>query len=118
MNIPPPQHYKLRAECHVDTLRFLRRMSIACIKEHRRIWSFILVQDVGFPDCEVKFTTSLSLERLRDILAGIVDGHVMLETVELLEDYTGERKYVDIYEARVGKPFCHPDEVMPEEIIY
>lgn len=43
-------------------------------------------------DCEIVFTCTWSLDRIRKALRGVPDGHVMAQTVALLKDYTGDRK--------------------------
>lgn len=52
-------------------------------------------------DADAKFTlkpNTLSLDELRWLFAQVGDCHVAMETIELTENYTGERRYMDEYE--------------------
>jgi len=91
-------NYKLRGECYVDVAQFLEKLIDKCNSEirHHRFETINIFQDpdkCGFPDCDLEFSTTLSLEQIRDLLKLIPDSHVMLQTVELAENYTGERNY-------------------------
>lgn len=72
--------YKLRAECLHDVLQTMDFVDRFCI-----------TRDNGYPDVEFDFDSKLSLNEIKARLRGIEDGHVMLETVQLFEKYTGER---------------------------
>lgn len=79
--------YRLRAECKhdVDALaRALKKRDAGAITT--------AAKDLRFPDCEVGVFTALSLSELREVIAGIEDGHVMLETVSAPDSYDGERR--------------------------
>ena len=81
--------YKLRAECSQDVYRFYRAMK----PEFKGlVSSFRMVQRLPIPDVELTFKSKKSLPEIRKILSKIVDGHVMLETVQPLKKYTGERE--------------------------
>jgi hypothetical protein len=43
------------------------------------------------PDVDFVFTTTLSLGEIKTILKTVTDGHVMEETVNEINSYTGER---------------------------
>ena len=45
-----------------------------------------------YPDCEFEFTSKLSLPELKDLMAGVPDSHVMRETIQELDKYTGIRQ--------------------------
>lgn len=76
-------HYKLRAECVFDV-----SLMIAAI-----LPSYVKMQSHAiYPDTVVEFKSTLSLGEIWDLLNEIEDGHVMAETVQLIELYTGERK--------------------------
>lgn len=75
--------YKMRAECQVDVGRFL-----LTVHTGRLTMRYL---ELPMPDVEATFTSPVSLSALRAIMAVIVDGHVMRETVALAKDYTGER---------------------------
>jgi hypothetical protein len=78
--------YKLRAECSKDVAVFIEYA-------HALFTSFKMQKLDGFPDVEFEFETSLSLDDLILCLKTIVDSHVMYQTVNLLQDYTGKRNY-------------------------
>lgn len=46
-----------------------------------------------FPDVDVTFTSELELEDLRDYIRLIPDGHIMLQTLQPADSYTGERDH-------------------------
>lgn len=102
--IHPFYKYTLRAECYYDLLILLRRLINISIKEDLafQVRSFSVKADDVLPDCTLELETSYTLHRLRKIIAGILDGHVMLETIELTENYTGERNF-DISDQ---EPYC------------
>ena len=78
-------HFKFRAECETDVNKLRKIMGRRCHKT---------VKEIGcFPDTEVDLYTTMSLDDLRNEMRKITDGHVMLQTVALAEDYTGERNY-------------------------
>ncbi len=71
--------YKMRAECQVDVGRFLRKVPVLALSAE------------GSLDMVIDFTSNLTLDEIRKKISKIVDGHVMLETVALYEEYTGFR---------------------------
>lgn len=73
--------YKMRAECQVDLGRFLMAVAVR---------SFTTTASL-LPDMDATFTSPLSLDEIKKLLAKIPDGHVMLETVNFEGQYTGER---------------------------
>lgn len=79
--------YKLRAECSQDILNFLE-------KSGNQMMSFKMTrEDLTFPDAEFEFETKLTLDEIILILKGIIDSHVMYQTVKPISEYTGERNY-------------------------
>lgn len=88
------QTYKLRAECLHDVNVFIEKLG-------RHSWGAIESYRVEFlrfddgkrmPDCELEFVSGLTLKTILKLLSKIEDGHVMLETVQTLKKYTGERQ--------------------------
>lgn len=86
VNIDEIKHYKFRAECEHDANKLRKRLGMKCFKIVKTIKYY-------FPDAVVDLYTTLSLEEIRDVIREIPDGHVMLETVALTEEYTGERTF-------------------------
>jgi len=78
-------HFKFRAECELDVNRLRKQMGTKCLK---------IVKEIGqFPDTIVDLYTTMSLDDLKSEIRSIEDGHVMLQTIALEQDYTGERDY-------------------------
>lgn len=85
-----PAIYKLRAECSddIDKLRELvDDIDIVYFKRHK-------IGDQFISDCTIEFTTKLMLKDIRSVIAKIEDGHVMRQTVQPIDLYTGERDYL------------------------
>jgi len=78
--------YKLRAECEHDVNEFRRILRYDFYSLTKTIHPYL-------PDTIVEIATSLALQELQDIIRQIPDGHVMLQTIALKENYTGERDY-------------------------
>lgn len=80
------QFFKMRAECAHDLGEFLMQVSVLSFKAEQ-------VESNGtfFPDMTVEFSSTQTLAEIKAHIATIVDGHVMLETVALSKDYTGNR---------------------------
>lgn len=79
--------YKMRAECSADVGRFITQVPVNSLSTNH-----LSISGLKIPDMEVIFSTALSLDEVRLMIQGIEDGHVMLETVALESEYTGERK--------------------------
>lgn len=73
--------YKLRAECLPDVHRLLEKLKFS--RYH--------IISVFPPDVELEFKSDHSLDEIKKVLKTIPDSHVMLETVALKKNYTGER---------------------------
>lgn len=75
--------YKLRAECLYDVNLFRRTIQVRNQK----------IEEVkNYPDCIFSFESPEDLPTLLEKISGIDgDVHVMYETLELEENYTGER---------------------------
>ncbi len=86
MTLSQMNTYKFRAECLCDALKFKSKISCVNfeIQEQTLLGYYI-------PDVEVSFESEMSLEELKDVLRTIQDGHVMLETIQSTELYTGQR---------------------------
>lgn len=78
--------YKLRAECEDDVNELQKMLRYNFYTLTKTIHPYL-------PDTIVEVATSLTLRELQDIIRDITDGHVMLQTIALKENYTGERDY-------------------------
>ncbi len=82
--------YKFRAECVSDVSKLIDLMVTENIKSS--------VQVVGnnrdFPDCEVVMQTDCDLNDIRSFIGKLTDGHVILETIKPIDDYTGKRGHI------------------------
>ena len=57
---------------------------------------------IGFLVGEVVvINTKLTLSQVKKIMENIVDGHVMLETIQLEKNYTGERTYEQSVKSKI-----------------
>lgn len=79
--------YKLRAECSRDIQRFFEMVN------PKQVGKFKMIGSSKFPDVELIFKSKLKLNELISILSKIEDCHVMVETINLKSNYTGERDY-------------------------
>ena len=86
INITEIEHYKFRAECEHEVNELLVGLGMKCLKMVKTIAYY-------FPDTEVDLHTTLSLAEIRNAIRKIADGHVMLQTVALAAEYTGERNF-------------------------
>jgi len=74
--------YKLRAECQFDIDVFIK---IADLKEYK------IIESAGLPDCKLEFESDKTIDDLVLLMEGIPDSHVMSETLQELDSYTGIR---------------------------
>lgn len=86
-----PKRYKLRAECFADIVRFMNKLRG---EESVDVLSVNPVDGAeSYPERELLFTSRLRISTLRAILLDVDDCHVMFETLELENNYTGIRDY-------------------------
>jgi hypothetical protein len=78
--------YSFRAECQHDVDTWVALIKTDCIDLQSQ-------QDPIFPDVDCTFKSSLSLLQLRNSMMLVPDGHVMYETLNTTDQYTGERDY-------------------------
>lgn len=84
-NLRAIPYYKLRSECFSDICQFLDRYGYM-VKNYK-------IEGGNFiPDCEISFNSSETLGALIVHLNSLENCHVMMETIELFQDYTGIRK--------------------------
>lgn len=80
-----PRNYRFRAECANDVIALLAVMG------GQHIISIVIEKYECFPDVDVELRTLLTLRQLQDAMEAVPDGHVMTETVNYKEKYTGDR---------------------------
>ena len=80
--------YKFRAECQPDIDALFELIP----SENIVTWTVSPEFSAQYPDrvCEIELS-GMMLEDLKRLMRKIPDGHVMLETVAELKNYTGER---------------------------
>ncbi len=78
--------YRFRAECQVDVDELRRLIGT-------KLDRITIVNTAPYPDVEVEIETSFSLDELRNLMRQVLDGHVMVQTVAPITEYTGERNY-------------------------
>lgn len=85
---PHVRIFRFRAEYIVDARALLRRIP------SRSLISFDSITLEQLPDvvCQIK-VRGFNLEAMREFCRTIPDGHVMLQTIQLRKQYTGERNY-------------------------
>lgn len=83
--------FSFRAECDGDAVPFLATAEALGHTVHSTVHS----DTDGFPDVDVEIQTSASLEQLQEVLRGMEDAHVMLQTLRQLplETNSLERDY-------------------------
>ena len=92
------KEFKCRAECGQDVFQVLlklgKRQSNGLEKGKTLFRSIIKFED-RFPDVECVLVSNLGLEELKLAITRtrVPDIHVMLETLQPIEEYTGERSY-------------------------
>lgn len=81
--------YKFRAECNQDIEQFLNALPKNEILSHQTFPDLN-----GRPDVETIIDfASFNIDKIRDFMRLIPDGHIMVQTVALEKDYTGIRNY-------------------------
>ena len=81
--------YKCRAEAKADIDAFIK-----VANKHITQWfcnRWVDDDNNSMPDIEFTFSSDLSIEIMNSILNGLDDCHVMSDTLQLHEWYTGER---------------------------
>jgi hypothetical protein len=101
--------YRFRAECQRDADLFLRAIS----RFIEPSWQMSPIE--RYPDVEVSFTLSaeISPRNLLWIACAIIDGHVLAQTLEANDRYTGERDFFRDIDIRAASMMPAP-EVLAE----
>ena len=80
--------YKFRAECEQDVKNF-----ISFIPNHLVSYYDICVEQLICPDVEGIIDIDMKLSDLRFLINQIPDCHVIAQTINYINKYTGERNY-------------------------
>lgn len=83
--------YKLRAECKHDVKQLSCILSQFTITEEKI--DECNINGIPIPDVEYTFDVNQTIEEVIEIIKDIPDSHVMYQTIETIDKYTGERKY-------------------------
>ena len=81
--------YKFRAECPHD----VAVLSNVLVRDKHRHMIINRTMEPGYPDVEIELDIDLTRPELISIMRTIEDGHVMRQTVQPIESYTGNRDY-------------------------
>lgn len=81
--------YKLRAECLPDVVQFIENTN----KRGTMITNYKIEKDKLVSDVYFEFELKLTIPEIIDILQNQKDSHVMYQTVNPIDKYTGERDY-------------------------
>jgi hypothetical protein len=84
-----PKTFKFRAETLFDVGEFLKHFPVC----QEFVKFEIMNITPHLPDIECHFVANVTLNQVRHAMRNIVDGHVMVQTVQPIKKYTGERDY-------------------------
>ena len=79
------EKFKFRAECLRDVEELLRQINHSEME--------VNIKFFHVPDVEVTLLTSLTLDSIIQEAREIDDCHVIVETIQPIQDYTGERDW-------------------------
>lgn len=85
--------YTCRAELNCDIPRVKKAMDMRGITYRNIDVRKGLFNGIILPGGAWTFLSKSSLEELLDVMNSVTDAHVMVQTLEKTEDYTGERKF-------------------------
>ena len=83
----PFNHFKFRAECLYDVISLIE----SCIEQTMVISTPQQYNGCDIPDVDCEIFTSMSLDEVKQRMVVSGELHIAIETVALLEDYTGIR---------------------------
>lgn len=85
-------HYKLRSECMADITNLKERLNEQGINVYEESMDKMYIGNMQIPDMIYSFKTEETLENIKCAIQDVEDGHVMYETIETVENFTGERR--------------------------
>lgn len=87
-----PRMMAFRAETIVDVFQFATALWTSTHK-HERTTLAIVPSSNGLPDVDVILQSLVSVSDLTEVMRGVADSHVMIQTLNPVATYTGERDY-------------------------
>ena len=87
--------HMVRCECEVDCWLFVGKASDFCEKHDAQI-RLTNIEFSRYGGCVVSIKTTLTLELLRELMRTVSDGHVMVESVNVVNEFTGDRYWHDV----------------------
>jgi len=81
--------FKLRAECQKDVEDLIVLLPKGSLLHYEPIYSKTTPPDMEF----MLILKDVDFEKIKNYIRSIEDSHVMLQTVQPLENYTGNRDY-------------------------
>jgi hypothetical protein len=88
-----PMKIKFRAECLQDVLKLLKRLLDISAINGLEIQNTQIQKMEGIPDVECEIDCGIALETMRLLMERQRDSHVMRQTAQYSENYTGKRDY-------------------------
>ena len=85
--------FKFRAECLNDIIEFQNNLMDSKMIIRPMRWNLNYINHFLFPDVECDLEINLGIDEVREIMKLQLDSHVMIQTINDLENYTSERDF-------------------------
>jgi len=85
--------FKFRAECLNDIIEFQNNLMDNKMIIRPMRWNLKYINHFLFPDVECDLEINLGIDEVREIMKLQLDSHVMIQTINDLENYTSERDF-------------------------
>ena len=89
--------FKFRAECLNDIIEFQNNLMYSEMIIRPMRWNLNYINHYFFPDVECDLEINLVIDKVREIMRLQVDSHMMIQTINDFENYTGERDFTIDY---------------------
>jgi hypothetical protein len=83
--------YKFRAECQSDVEAL--KANLQNFGTFHLSTTQMQIDGIPIPDVEAELELNSDIDRVLNAMRSIPDSHVMIQTLEIAENYTGERDY-------------------------
>jgi len=83
--------YKFQAECQLDVEALKEKLQE--LGEFNVSTTHLEIDGIRIPDVEIELEVNSDTENLLKVMRSIPDSHVMIQTLESAESYTGVRDY-------------------------